>query len=74
MHYFTAEIENVEFYDVTKKYDLMATINSLNILICYKEWRKYETCRVACCFNYLIDSESVNVNFIGIPDEHFFIC
>ena len=30
--------------------NLMETINSLNRLICYKEWRKYQTCGV----NYLI--------------------
>jgi hypothetical protein len=34
--HFTAETENVEIDDVTKKYDLMAVINSLNSLICYK--------------------------------------
>jgi hypothetical protein len=52
--YFTPETENVEFYDVTKQYDLMAAINSLSILVCYKEWRKYQMCRVASSFNYLI--------------------
>jgi len=36
MRHFTPETENVEIYDVTKKYDLMAAINSLNRLICYK--------------------------------------
>ncbi len=38
-----------------KQYDLMAAINSLNRLICYKEWRKYQTCRVASSFNCLIE-------------------
>jgi hypothetical protein len=33
--------ENVDFYDAAKKNDLMAAINSLNRLNCYKEWRKY---------------------------------
>jgi hypothetical protein len=33
MQHFTAQTENVEIYDVTKKYDLMAVINSLNGLI-----------------------------------------
>ena len=36
------------------KYDLMAAIYSLNRLICYKEWRKYQMCRVVFSFNYLI--------------------
>jgi len=45
MHHFTTETENVEFYDVAKK--LMAVINNLNILTCYKEWRKYQTWRLA---------------------------
>ena len=53
--HFTPEIENVEVYDVTKKYDLMAVINCLIRLICYKEWIKYQTCRVASSFNYLIE-------------------
>jgi peroxiredoxin len=51
-HHFTPEKENVEFDDVTKKYILMIAINSLNRLICYKEWRKYQI--VASSFNYLI--------------------
>ena len=55
MHHFTPETENVEIYDITKKYNMMAAINSLNRLICYKEWRKYQTCRVASSFNYLIE-------------------
>jgi hypothetical protein len=42
-------------YDVTKKYDLMAASNTLNRLICYKEWRKYQTCHVASSFIYLIE-------------------
>jgi peroxiredoxin len=53
-HHFTPETENVEFYDVTKKNDLMAAINSLNRLICYQEKRKYQACRVASSFNCLI--------------------
>jgi hypothetical protein len=53
-HHFTPETENVGFYDVTEKYDLMAAINNLNRLICYKEWRKYQVCRVASSFKYLI--------------------
>ena len=53
--HFTPETENVEFYEVTKKNDLMAAINSLNRLICYKEWRKYQACCVASCFNFLLD-------------------
>jgi hypothetical protein len=36
------------------KYDLMAAIFSLNRLICYKERRKYQTCRLASSFNWLI--------------------
>ena len=52
MHHITHE--NVEIYDVAKKYDLMAAINSLKRLICYKEWRKYQTCCVASSFNCLI--------------------
>jgi hypothetical protein len=40
-----------------KQYDLMAAINSLNRLICYKEWRKYQTCRVAYSFNCLNQTE-----------------
>jgi hypothetical protein len=39
--HFTPETKNVDFYDVAKKNDLMAAINSLNRLNCYKEWRKY---------------------------------
>jgi hypothetical protein len=35
-HHAIAETENVGIYDVTKKNDLMAAINSLNKLICYK--------------------------------------
>jgi hypothetical protein len=54
MRHFTPEKENVEFYDVTKKIDLMAAINSLNRLTWYKEWTKYEACRVASSFNCLI--------------------
>jgi peroxiredoxin len=54
MHHFTPETENVEFYDVTKKSDLMAAINSLNKLICYQERRKYQSCRVESSFNCLI--------------------
>jgi ubiquinone/menaquinone biosynthesis C-methylase UbiE len=42
-HHFTPETENVEFDDIAKQYDLMAAINSLNRLICYKEWRMYQT-------------------------------
>jgi len=38
---FTPETENVDFYDVAKKNDLMAAINSLIRLVCCKEWRKY---------------------------------
>jgi len=34
--HFTPETENAEFYDVTKKYDLIEAITSLNRLICYK--------------------------------------
>jgi hypothetical protein len=54
MHHFTPETENVEFYDVTKKNDLMAATNSLNRLICYQERRKYQAYRVASSFNCLI--------------------
>jgi hypothetical protein len=36
-HHFIPQIENVEFYEVTKKYDLMAAINSLHKLIYNKE-------------------------------------
>jgi hypothetical protein len=50
MHHFTLKTENVEFYDVTKKYDLMAAITSFNRLICYKEWRKHQMYRVASRF------------------------
>jgi hypothetical protein len=53
-HHFTHETENVEFDDDAKKYDLMAAINSQNRLIYYKKWRKYQMCRVASSFNYLI--------------------
>jgi hypothetical protein len=53
-HHVTPETENVDLYDATKKYDFMAAINSLHRLICYKEWRKYQTCHVASSFNYLI--------------------
>jgi hypothetical protein len=42
-------------YDVTKNNYLMAAINNLNRLICYKKWRKHQTCHVASCFNYLIE-------------------
>ena len=52
---FTPETKNVEIYNVTKKYDLMASINSLNRQICYKEWREYQTCCVAFSFNYIIE-------------------
>ena len=38
-----------------KKYYLMADINSLNRLICYKEWIKFQPCRVASSFNFLIE-------------------
>jgi hypothetical protein len=38
-----------------KQNDLMSAINILNSLICYKEWRKYQACRVAFKFNYLND-------------------
>ena len=37
-----------------KKYDLIAAIKSLNRLISYKEWRKYQTCHVASSFDCLI--------------------
>ena len=53
-HHFTLETENVKIYDITKKNDLMAAIYSLNRLICYKEWRKYQTCHVVSSFNCLI--------------------
>jgi hypothetical protein len=55
MHHFIPETENVEVYYVTRKNDLMAAINCLSRLICYKEWRKYQACRVASYFNYLIE-------------------
>ena len=47
MHHFTRETENIEIYDATKKYELMAASNSLQRLICYNEWRKYHACHVA---------------------------
>jgi hypothetical protein len=53
-HHFRPETENVEFYDVTKKNDLMAAINSLNKLIFYQERRKYQVCRVASSFLYCL--------------------
>jgi hypothetical protein len=53
-HHFIPEKETVEFYDVTNKYDLKAAINSFIRLICYKEWRKHQMCRMASSFNYLI--------------------
>jgi hypothetical protein len=53
--HYTPETKNVEIYNVTNKYDLMPAINSLNRLICYKEWRKYQACRVTSSFNYLIE-------------------
>ena len=34
--HFSPETENLEIYDVTKKHDLMAAINSLKRLICFK--------------------------------------
>jgi hypothetical protein len=68
--HFISETENVEFYYVRRKNDLMAAINCLSRLICYKEWRKYQACRVASCFNYLIETE--NVNCIEICDEKCF--
>ena len=37
-HTVTPETENVEFNEATKN-DLITTINSLNILTCYKELR-----------------------------------
>ena len=52
--HFPHETENIEFYDVTKKNDSMAAINSLNRLICYKEWRKYQACPITSSFNCLI--------------------
>ena len=52
--HFTPETENVEIYHVAKKYDLRVAINSLNRLICYKEWRKHQTCCVASSFYCLI--------------------
>ena len=39
---------------IQTNYDLMAAINSLNRLICYKKLRKYKACCVASSFNYLI--------------------
>jgi hypothetical protein len=33
----------------------MSAINSLNRLICHKEWRKYQVRRVPFSFNYLND-------------------
>jgi hypothetical protein len=53
MRHFTPETENAKIYDIAKKM-LMAAINNLNRLICYKEWRKYQVCRVASSFKYLI--------------------
>ena len=55
MRHFTPETENVEFYDVPIFFYLMAAINSLNKLICYNEWRKHQMCRIASCFNHLIE-------------------
>jgi hypothetical protein len=40
-HHFTPETENAEYDEVTKNY-FMAAIQSLNRLICYKSWRKYQ--------------------------------
>jgi hypothetical protein len=42
-------------YDVAKNNYLMAAIDNLNRLICFKKWRKHQTCHVAACFNYLIE-------------------
>jgi hypothetical protein len=53
--HFIPQTENVEVYYVTRKNDLMAAINCLSRLISYKEWRKYQACRVASCFNYLFE-------------------
>ena len=49
--------------------DLMATNDSLNRLNCHSEWRKYQMCRAVSCFNYLIELNNKNVNFIKIIDE-----
>ena len=54
MRHFNPKKENVEFYYTKKKYDFMAAINRLNKLICYKNWRKYQMCRVASSYNFLI--------------------
>ena len=48
-HPFTPKTENAEFYDATKN-DLIAAINSMHRLVCYKELRKHPTCRVTSCF------------------------
>ena len=41
MRHFTPETGNVYFNDVRKKNALMAAINSLKRLNCYKECKKY---------------------------------
>ena len=53
MHPFTSETENVVLNEATKKY-FIAAIKNLNILICYKSWRKYQMCSVASCYCSLI--------------------
>jgi hypothetical protein len=52
-HFVIKASQETQLYN-QKKYDLMAAINSLNRLICYKGWRKYQTCRMASSFNFLI--------------------
>ena len=46
--------QKMQRFMTLQKKMFMAAINSLNRLICYKEWRKYQTCRVASSFNCLI--------------------
>ena len=70
---FTPATENVEIDDVRKKYDLMAAINSLNRLICYNEWRKYQACRVASSFNYLIEQKQKMLILLEFVTIFFFI-
>ena len=50
----------------------MSAINSLNRLICYKEWRKYQACHVAFSFNYLSDLNQKMLILLEFVTKTFF--
>jgi hypothetical protein len=55
-------------FKMLQKKDFMAAINSLNKLICYKEWRKYQVCLWRLVLIISLNWNR-NDNFIKISEE-----